>query len=131
VGTRLLDTNIVSYLLKGHVIAVRYRPHLAGHVPAVSFMTVAELYEGAMNAGWGARRWAALHTLLGQMVVLHTSDVVCHHFAAVRNQRRPRPIAVADAWIAATGLAHGLELVTHNPVDFQGVAGLSILTQAP
>ncbi|HTK76266.1 MAG TPA: PIN domain-containing protein [Gemmataceae bacterium] len=52
-ATRLLDTNIVSYLLKGHSLATRYRPHLVGHVLAVSFMTVAELYEGAVRAGWG------------------------------------------------------------------------------
>jgi tRNA(fMet)-specific endonuclease VapC len=131
VATRLLDTNIVSYLLKGQSLATRYRPHLVGHVLAVSFMTVAELYEGAVRAGWGARRWAALDALLGRMLVLHTTDAVCRSFADVRAQRRARPIAVADAWIAATALAHGLELVTHNPAHFRGIAQLSVITEAP
>ena len=130
-ATRLLDTNIVSYVLKGHSIAARYRPHLAGHIPAAAFMTVAELYEGAMRAGWGAARWTSLHTLLGRMAILNSSDTACHHFAAIRAMRRSRPISVADAWIAATALAHGIELVTHNPVDFQGVAGLQVITEAP
>jgi predicted nucleic acid-binding protein len=131
VATRLLDTNIASYLLKGHPLAARYRPHLAGHLPAVSFMTVGELYEGAMTAAWGPRRWASLHALLGRMVVLETSDTVCHHFAAGRAQRRAQPIAVADAWIAATALTHGIELVTHNPSGFHGIAGLRVITEAP
>jgi len=66
VATRLLDTNIVSYLLKGHTLVARYQPHLVGHIPAVSFMTVAELYDGAMLAGWGARRWASLSAVLSR-----------------------------------------------------------------
>lgn len=130
-ATRLLDTNIVSYLIKGHSLAARYQPHLVGHIPPVSFMTVAELYEGAILAGWGPRRWAALTALLSQMLGLHTSDIVCRHFADIRAQRRVRPIAVADAWVAATALAHGIELVTHNPGDFRGIAGLAVISEAP
>jgi hypothetical protein len=42
---RLMDTNIASFMLKGHSLATRYRRHLQGHQLAVSFMTVAELYE--------------------------------------------------------------------------------------
>jgi tRNA(fMet)-specific endonuclease VapC len=89
VATRLLDTNIVSYLLKGHPLAARYQPHLVGHVPAVSFMTVAELYEGAVRAGWGAQRWAALAALLGQMLVVHSSDALCRRLDC-RHRRCPR-----------------------------------------
>jgi predicted nucleic acid-binding protein len=38
---------------------------------------------------------------------------------------------VADAWIAAVALQYGYDLVTHNPRDFQGIAGLTIITEAP
>jgi tRNA(fMet)-specific endonuclease VapC len=131
VATRLLDTNIVSYVLKGLPLGARYQPHLVGHVLAVSFMTVAELYEGAVLAGWGTRRWADLNALLGRMLVLHTTDALCRRFADVRSQRRAQPIAVADAWIAATALTHGVDLVTHNPRDFRGIPGLTIITEAP
>jgi tRNA(fMet)-specific endonuclease VapC len=131
VVTRLLDTNIVSYLLKGHPLGARYRPHLVGYAPAVSFMTVAEFYEGAMLAGWGNRRWTTLHALLGQILALQSSDALSARFGDVRLQRAARPISVAYGWIAATALAHGLELVTHNPADFQGIANLRIVTEAP
>jgi tRNA(fMet)-specific endonuclease VapC len=131
VATRLLDTNIVSYLLKGHSLAARYHRHIVGHVPAVSFMTVAELYEGALLARWGPRRWAALTGRLGQILILHSSDAVCRQFAEVRAQRYAQPIAVADALIAATALAHGIELITHNPTDFHAISGLMVITEAP
>jgi hypothetical protein len=40
-------------------------------------------------------------------------------------------MGVADAWIAATALEFRLELVTHNPADFQGIPGLIVITEAP
>lgn len=130
-AVRLLDTNIVSFVMKRHTLAARYQPHLTGHTLAVSFMTVAELLEGAALAGWGVRRTAALAATISGLLVLHSDAAVCRQWADVRSQRRAQPIGVADAWIAATALAHGIELVTHNPSDFQGIAGLSIITEAP
>jgi len=43
-------------------------------------------------------------------------------------QSRDRRVAldVPDAIIAATALANGLTLVTLNPADFEGIAGLSL-----
>jgi predicted nucleic acid-binding protein len=130
-ANRLLDTNIVSYLLRGHPLAAHYRRHLVGHVLVVSFMTIAELYEGAKRASWGQSRWASLHALLSRMFIVQSGDLLCHRFADVRAMRRSQPISVADAWIAATALAHGIDLVTHNPTDFQSIAGLSIITESP
>lgn len=130
-AVRLLDTNIVSFVMKRHTLAARYQPHLTGHTLAVSFMTMAELLEGAAMAGWGARRTAGLTATLGGLLVLHSDLAVCQRWADVRLQRRAQPIGTADAWIAATALTHGIELVTHNPSDFKGIAGLGIITEAP
>jgi predicted nucleic acid-binding protein len=63
--------------------------------------------------------------------VLQSTPAVCARWAGARVARRRQPIGVADAWIAATALAHGLELVTHNPSDFRGVPGLAVITEAP
>ncbi|MGH9782874.1 MAG: PIN domain-containing protein, partial [Terriglobia bacterium] len=49
-STFILDTNIVSYLMRNHSLAQKYRRHLEGHTLAISFMTVGELYEGAFRA---------------------------------------------------------------------------------
>jgi tRNA(fMet)-specific endonuclease VapC len=131
VATRLLDTNIVSYLLKGHPLGARYLPHLRGYTLAVSFMTVAKLYEWGLQAGWGPGRFARLEMTLRNYLVIPSTPDLCRRWAEVRFQRRAQPIGVADAWIAATALLSACDLLTHNPSDFQGIAGLTLITEAP
>ena len=128
---RLLDTNIVSYIVNNHTLAAAYLPRLAGYDWAVSFQTLAELIYGGALAGWGDARWAALDAMLARLTVLHSDETVCEEWAAIRVARRAQPMPVADCWIAATALAFGLELVTHNPADFRGIPGLAVVTEAP
>ncbi len=130
-ATRLLDTNIVSYILNRHTLATVYQPHLAGYDSAVSFQTLSELIYGGALARWGDARWAALDAMLARLTVLHSDETVCEEWAAIRVARRAQPMPVADCWIATTALAFELELVTHNPADFQGIPGLAVVTAAP
>ncbi len=44
-NTILIDTNIISYILKTATRAKQYAPLLAGNRLAISFATVAELFE--------------------------------------------------------------------------------------
>jgi len=127
--TVILDTNIVSYLMKGHDCARAYRRHLEGKTLAVSFMTVAELYEGAYRAHWGSTRLERLEAEIGNYLVIPYSPRTCRAWGQIRAARKPRTIAVDDAWIAATAVAHECPLVTHNPKDFTGIAGLSVITE--
>ena len=126
-STFVLDTNIVSYLMRGHRLAALYRPHLDGHTLTISFMTVGELYEGAYRGGWGHRKLAKLRETIGTYVVIPFSIEVCREWGAIRCERRTRTIAVDDAWIAATARTHRLPLVTHNPGDFSEIEGLDLL----
>lgn len=128
---RLLDTNIVSYVLNRHTLAAAYQPHLAGYDLAVSFQTVGELLEGATLAGWGPVRWGGLQAILATLTLLEGTADVAARWAEVRAARLAQPIGVADGWIAATALTYGLELVTHNPADFQNIPGLGVITEAP
>ena len=66
----VLDTNIVSYLLKGHSLAALYRPHLEGKTLAISFMTVGELYEGAYRRDWSSKRLLKLKEELKNYLVI-------------------------------------------------------------
>jgi tRNA(fMet)-specific endonuclease VapC len=52
----LLDTNVVSYLFKGDTRALAYAPIIQGNRLAISFVTVAELYEWAAIKKWGENR---------------------------------------------------------------------------
>jgi len=94
-------------------------------------MTEAELFGWGFSARWSKSRFAQLEVLLGGLDIVPSSADVDRRWGAVRFERRHQPIGVADAWIAATALVHGYELVTHNPVDFQGIRGLTVITEAP
>ena len=43
----LLDTNFISFLMKGDSRSTAYKPHLQDRMSAISFMTVAELLQWA------------------------------------------------------------------------------------
>lgn len=128
---RLLDTNIVSYMVKSNSLCAVYRPHLDGYLHAISFQTLSELWAWAEFAGWGPVKRARLTAVLARMAVYHSDPVMCDRWVEVRVARRAQPIAVDDAWIAATALAYNLELVTHNPADFHSIPGLAVITEAP
>ena len=58
----LVDTDVVSYLLNRHTLAPAFEKLLIGRTPLISFITVAELYRGALSrfsssasSGWAAR----------------------------------------------------------------------------
>ena len=128
-STIILDTNIVSYLMKNHSLAERYRPHLEGRTLAISFMTAAELHEGAFRAGWGSRRLAWLESVLRRYLVFPSTPETCSRWGQIRAERRNQSISCEDAWIAATALVYQCPLVTHNAVDFTGITGLQIVSE--
>jgi predicted nucleic acid-binding protein len=72
-----------------------------------------------------------LEVTLSGYLTFPADPTLCRIWGEVRTQRRSQPIDGADAWIAAAALQHGCDLVTHNPRDFRGVAGLTIITEAP
>jgi tRNA(fMet)-specific endonuclease VapC len=129
VSTLLLETEVFfSFLFKRHTLAEAYRPHLKGHTLAISFMTVAELFQGAFRARWGAEQVQRLESWIVSYVVVPSSNAISKKWAEVRFIRRAQPISAEDAWIAAVALHEDWALVTHNARDFQGIPGLKVIT---
>ena len=114
--------------MRGHSLTELYRHFLQNHTLAISFMTVAEIYEGALRANWSDRKIALVQDSLDAYIVIPSSPEICRIWAEIRVARRRMPISPEDAWIAATALAHSCPLVTHDAADFQGITGLKILT---
>ncbi len=125
----LLDTNIVSYLMRGDPLARLYRPHLVNHSLAISFMTLAELYEGAFRGNWDAEKRRYLDGIHRLSVVIPSDRKLCSRWGEVRSMRSRQPISAEDAWIAATAIEYACPLVAHNSKDFHGIPGLTIITE--
>ena len=128
----VVDTDVVSFTFKQDTRARRFRRHLIGNELVVSFMTLAELDQWAMRRKWGLPTRERLDRHLRSYGVHYADRDLCRLWAEVIEQTRSqgRSVQVADAWIAATALALGSPLITHNAADFQGVAGLTIIPEA-
>lgn len=127
----LLDTNVVSFILKGYSRAKDYAPFLLEQHLAISFMTVAELYQWAAIRQWGTHRVQQLEQTISTTYIVLSFDIaLCQRWGEVRALRRGmgKPISPEDAWIAATSLQYNLPLVTHNPKDFEDIPDLEIIT---
>lgn len=94
--------------------------------------TVAELRYGALVAGWGERRLAALGTLIEQLTIIEIDDDLVWEHARLRFACRraghalAAPVHAADLWVAASALYLGLPLVTDDGV-FEGAPGLDLV----
>lgn len=124
----LLDTNIISYILKGDSRAALYTKHIASQRLCISFMTVAELYAWAIARNWGNKRVDDLRTHLRQYVVLPYDDLMAWEWAKAMNFPG-HPIAAGDAWIAAAALRFAMPLVTHNRKHFEHLPGLKVISE--
>lgn len=131
-GVVVVDTDVVSFLFKGDTRAEVYRQHLQGKTLAISFMTVAELYQWAYVRDWGERKLAQLEERLRSYVVVPYDHELCRQWARIcaDRQRLGKPISVQDAWIAATAVRHGCPLITHNSGDFADITGLTVVSEA-
>ena len=130
---RLVDTSVLSLVLKRDTRSAAYVPHLAGRVGVLSFITLAELYRWPEERDWGPRRRAELARLLEPYEVAYPDEALCRRWARlVATVRRPaRPLPFSDSWIAATALHTDLPLVAHDPADFLGIEGLLVISEAP
>ena len=126
----ILDTNIVSYLMKGGPLADAYAPHVQGKLLAIAFITVGEMYFGAENKNWGEEKRKKLETTLRNFVVIPYDHEIarCYGRLMAERKRNGRPIAPNDAWIAACATRHAVPLVTHNARDFKEITSLDVIT---
>ena len=127
----ILDTNIVSYLMRGGELAEAYEPHVQNRLLAITFITVGELYFGAEKRNWGDKKRKELETTLRNFVVIPYDHEIarCYGGLVAERQRNGKPIAPNDAWISACAVRHGVPLVTHNAKDFEGITALHVVTE--
>lgn len=127
----MLDTDIVSYMMKKRPIVEVYAPHIDGKLVAVAFITVGELWFGAEHRNWGAKRRSELETILRNFVVIPYDHEIARSYGRLVAERRSKgkPIAPNDAWIAACAVRHEVPLITHNAKHFIEITGLDVITE--
>jgi tRNA(fMet)-specific endonuclease VapC len=122
----ILDTNIVSYLLKGQMLEVRAHFERATvHRIAVSAITEAEVLYGLTRVSAGPRLRSAAESLFASLTRLAWDSAAARSYASIRTaqERKGRPLSTEDMMIAAHAMVADLTLVTHDQA-FSFVDGL-------
>ena len=126
----LLDTNIVSYFVKGinSDLVTRMERGFKEHNIAISTVTRAELRFGVEMMDAKDRRRTRVNLLLDDLPALPWTAQAADLFGEIKAQlqRKGTPIGELDTQIAAHALSEGLILVTHNTRHFERIAGLKL-----
>jgi len=122
----LLDTNTVSYAIKGEPRAVRSRlKSIARSEVALSVFTQAELLFGLACKPDATQLRHDVEGFLRSFQILPWNSAVASNYGELRaaQKRSGRPLSHEDLMIASHALALGLTLVTHDAA-FSFVDGL-------
>jgi predicted nucleic acid-binding protein len=127
----LFDTDAISELFKPRPAAayVRWLAAVPREDQFTSAVVVGELYKGAFRSSAAGRHLENVEKRVLPAVTVLSYDVAAARvYGQVRAQLESagRSLADADLQIAATALAHDLELVTGNARHFNRVPGLRI-----
>lgn len=126
----LLDTNIVSYFVKGISASLvqRMRAGVDAQDIAISALTRAELRYGVELMDKFDKRRRRIELVLKEFPTLPWSSDAADEFGRIRGylKRNGRPVGEFDTQIAAHALAEKLILVTHNTRHFENIPQLKL-----
>jgi tRNA(fMet)-specific endonuclease VapC len=128
----IIDTDVVSFLLKKDTRAELYRPHIFGLPKMISFMMLAELRRWQLQHNWGARRIKAAKEFLDDFSVVYADEELCEIWAQIKSDAHKygNPIDTIGAWVAAVALLFDIPLVTNNRRHFENVGNLKIISES-
>jgi tRNA(fMet)-specific endonuclease VapC len=126
----LIDTNIVSYFVKGvsASLVLRMQVGLDARDIAMSAITRAELRYGVEMMDKFDKRRRRIGLLLQELPALPWTIGAADEFGRIRAflRRQGTPVGEFDTQIAAHALTEKLTLVTHNTRHFERVPGLKL-----
>ena len=126
----LLDTNIISYFVKGVSASLvqRMQVGLDAQDIAISAITRAELRYGVEMMDRFDKRRRRIDLLLKELSALPWSVEAADEFGRLKSylRRNGTPVGEFDTQIAAHALAENLILVTNNTRNFENVPRLKI-----
>jgi len=123
----MLDTNIVSELIRNPTGHAAQRARAAGDAVCVSIIVAAELRYGCAKKGSPQLRHRA-EAFLSEVPVLPFDVPADREYGEIRAELEAagRPIGSNDLLIAAHACTLGATVVTANVGEFQRVRGLNV-----
>jgi len=113
----MLDTNIVSYLLRDRTPTLKSRFLRAPPADAaVSTITEAEVQFGIAKKPGAAKLRLAAENFLAGIAIFPWDSAAARAYGTLRaeQERKGRPLSVEDLMIAAQALSLGLVLITND-----------------
>jgi len=124
-----LDTNAVIHFFKGSGQVANRMLAVPPSEVAISALVAYELLVGVEKSPQATLRRQQLLDLLNTIEIIAFDSTVAQIAAKIRAvlERDRQGIGPIDVLIAATALARGATLVTHNTKEFSRVAGLNVV----
>lgn len=125
----LLDTNIISYWMRGHqYILERIKSHSPSEL-SIATITLAEIYYGIEKSPVRKRERRKKIEQIRSILDLHPFDEsAASKYGIIRAQLEKKGLIISerDLQIASIALARKLCVVTHNTKEFYRVGKLSV-----
>lgn len=123
----LLDTNIVSYWMRGDQKIIK---KLKKHKPyelSLSTITLAEIFYGIRKSNVKKKeRLDKIESICAQIDIFPFDKTAADNYGTIRVylERKGIPVSERDLQIASIAMANNLIVVTHNVKEFERISGL-------
>ena len=125
----LLDTNIISYWMRGDPGIINKIQSLSPSDLALSAVTLAEIYYGIEKSPTRKKeRQLKIERIRSQLDVYPFNEPAALKYGSIRAalEKQGQPISERDLQIAAIALANKFCVVTHNVKEFCRIPGLKV-----
>lgn len=112
----ILDTSVASEKFRGRFDDAQYGGIFEDRTQVLPIAAVAELLYLPLRRNWGQRQTEDLRRFISDFTVLAPSRATAHWWATIRAECGRAGIVAGenDAWIAATAVEAGGELVSYD-----------------
>ena len=124
-----LDTNIISYIIKGkYPKIIEHLKRIPAQSIVIPSVVKAELEFGARNSGMYEKIIVPYMTFLEPFDVKDFDSDASYYYGLIRQElsEEGTPIGPNDLLIASTVMAHNGTLITHNTKEFTRIDDLRV-----
>ena len=123
----LLDTNIISYWMRGDQKIIKKLKKYKPYELSLSTITLAEILYGIRKSSVKKKeRLDKIESICAQLDIFSFDKTAADKYGTIRVylERKGIPISERDLQIASIAMANNLIVVTHNVKEFERVSGL-------